>query len=145
MNSPRILHFSRCQLTHDIQKILTISSSTSDGSLSGSLCDFLARMKVNTSEAHCNATIQSLDNNWYIYLKTKDVVEKGVTTVHIICYIYPYAKTECRLSMLATIVAHWSSSQWHSVGSISRALSKCLVTFLTMTFPLLRLLSVRPW
>lgn len=132
--------------THDFQSVQRATEWRNAVGSTGLavVADFLARMKVNTSEACRDAAIQSLDNDRYVYLKTKDVVEKGVTTVRVICYIYPYAKTECRLSVLAAIVAHWSSSQWRSVGSISRALSKCLVTFPTMTFPLLRLPSARP-
>ena len=49
--------------------------------------DFLTRMKVNTSDACRDAANQCLNNDWYVYLKTKDVMEKGVPVVRVICHI----------------------------------------------------------
>jgi hypothetical protein len=80
--------------THDFQSVQRATEwQNTVGSTGLSVIgDFLAMTKENTTEARRNAAIQSLDNDRYVYLKTKDVVEKGVPAVRVICYIYPYAK-----------------------------------------------------
>jgi hypothetical protein len=49
--------------------------------------DFMETMGLDTTEARQEAASQLLDNDRYVYLKTKDVVENGVLVVRKIFYI----------------------------------------------------------
>ena len=46
---------------------------------------------LDTTEARQEATNQLLDNDRYVYLKTKDVVENGEQVVRKLSYIRLYA------------------------------------------------------
>ena len=45
-------------------------------------------MNLETTEAHQEAASKLLDNDWYVYLKTKDVVENGNTVVCIMLTMF---------------------------------------------------------
>ncbi len=53
--------------------------------------DFMDTLGLDTTEACQEATNQLLDNDWYIYLKTKDIVENGKQVVCKPSYIRLYA------------------------------------------------------
>ena len=63
-------------------------------------------MNLETTEARQEAASELLDNDRYVYLKTKDVVENGNTVVCVMLTTFVHVLKECRLSMLVAIVAH---------------------------------------
>lgn len=81
MNSPRILHFGRRRLTHDIRKILTVGSSTSDGSLSGSLCG-TSKYTGNENEAILRIVSYSLPEALHANVHT-------VALTTLFAYLHP--------------------------------------------------------
>jgi hypothetical protein len=46
----------------------------------------------DTTENCWKTASELLDNERYVYFKTKDVEVNDATVVHVICYIYPCAK-----------------------------------------------------
>ena len=62
-------------------------------------------MNLETTEAPQEAASELLDNDQYVYLKTKDVVENGNTVVCVMLTTFVHVLKECRLSVLVAIVA----------------------------------------
>ena len=62
-------------------------------------------MNLETTEARQEATSELLDNDRYVYLKTKDIVENGNTVVCVMLTTFVHVLKECRLSVLVAIVA----------------------------------------
>jgi hypothetical protein len=62
-------------------------------------------MNLETTEARQEAANELLDNDRYVYLKTKDVVENGNTVVCVMLTTFVHVLKECRLSVLVAIVA----------------------------------------
>ena len=62
-------------------------------------------MNLETTEARQEAANELLNNDRYVYLKTKDVVENGNTVVCVMLTTFVHVLKECRLSVLVAIVA----------------------------------------
>ena len=62
-------------------------------------------MNLETTEARQEAANELLDNDRYVYLKTKDIVENGNTVVCVMLTTFVHVLKECRLSVLVAIVA----------------------------------------
>ncbi len=86
----RVIALKHTNYSQSIQRVTEWQNSIGSTGLSV-VGDFMDTLGLDTTEARQEAANQLLDNDRYVYLKTKDVVENGEQVVRKLSYIRLYA------------------------------------------------------